>query len=53
MKLQLKHWKNWKRLGMELLLEVLMIAAPVSLDYLGAVGEYLLDFHREQAEFAV
>jgi hypothetical protein len=48
MKLQLKHWK---RLSLQLVLEVLMFVAPVNLDYLGVVGEYLVDCHREQAEF--
>ena len=49
MKLQRKHWK---RLILELLLEVVMIAAPVSLDFLGVAGEYLLETGREKVEFS-
>lgn len=34
---------HWKKLGLELLLEGLMLLAPVSLDVMGAIGEYLVD----------
>jgi hypothetical protein len=36
---------HWKKLGLELLLEGLMLLAPVSLDVMGAIGEYLVDRH--------
>lgn len=49
MKLQHKHWK---RLFVELILEAIMLVAPVSLDFLGIAGEYLLEAGREKIEFA-
>jgi hypothetical protein len=49
MKLQRQHWN---RLLMELILEAIMLVAPVSLDFLGVAGEYLLEAGRERIEFA-
>ena len=49
MKLQRQHWN---RLFMELILEAIMLVAPVSLDFLGVAGEYLLEAGRERIEFA-
>ncbi|MBD1860395.1 MULTISPECIES: hypothetical protein [Trichocoleus] len=47
MELQRKHWK---RLFVELILEAVMLVAPVSLDFLGVAGEYLLEAGREKTE---
>jgi hypothetical protein len=44
---------NWqKRLFIQLILEVLMVMTPISFDFLGAAGEYLLHAGREQIELA-
>lgn len=44
---------RWKWLLAETVLEALMFLAPVSLDFLGAIGEYLVDEGRDKVELAV
>ncbi len=44
---------RWKWLLAELVLESLMLIAPVNLDFLGAVSEYLVDEGRGKVELAI
>lgn len=43
---------RWKRLGLELVLEALMVLAPGSVDLLAQMGEFLIDHDQPEVSLS-